>query len=67
MNIFSKPYKGSISSTYLRAAFIPVAPQSVRTQSSHQYLFTLLGSMCVKAVPRTLMKLRQGLKSRFTL
>jgi len=47
----------SISSTYLRAAFMPVAPQSVRTQSSCQYLFTLLGSTRVKDVRRTLMKL----------
>jgi hypothetical protein len=46
-----------ISSTYLSSAFTPVAPQSVRTQSSCQYLFTLLGSTRVKAVCRTLMKL----------
>ncbi len=67
---------GSISSTYLQAAFTPVAPQSVRTQSSRQYLFTILGSARVKAVRRTLMKLspvevpkygaliRQGLQPR---
>jgi len=47
----------SISSTYLHEAFTPVAPQSVRTQSSCQYLFTLLGSMLVKAVSTTLVKL----------
>jgi len=41
----------------LRTAFTPVVPQSVRTQSSHQYLFTLLGPTSVKAVRRTLMKL----------
>ena len=41
----------------LRTAFTPVSPQSVRTQSSCQYLFTLLGSTGVKAVGRTLMKL----------
>jgi hypothetical protein len=35
-------------------------PKSVRTQSSHQYLFTLLGSTSVKAVRRTLMKLSPG-------
>jgi len=45
---------------YLRAAFTPVAPQSVRTQSSCQYLFTLLGSTNVKAVHRKLMKLSPG-------
>ncbi len=35
-------------------------PESVRTQSSDQYLFTLLGSTSVKAVRRTLMKLSPG-------
>jgi len=54
-------YRGWISSTYLRAAFTPVAPQCVRTQSSRQYLFMLLGSAHVKAVHRTLMKLSLGL------
>jgi len=54
-------YQGSISPTFLRAAFTPVAPQSVRTQSSRQYLFTLLVSTCVKAVRRMLMKLSPGL------
>ena len=47
----------SISSTYLHTAFTLLDPQSIRTQSSFQYLFTLLGSMCVKAVRRTLIKL----------
>jgi len=42
---------------FLRTAFTPVVPQSVRTQSSCQYLFTLLGPTSVKAVRRTLMKL----------
>jgi len=46
----------------LRTAFTPVAPQSVRTQSSCQYLFTLSGSTSVKAVRRTLMKLSPGRK-----
>jgi len=44
----------------LRTAFTLVVPQSVRTQSSCQYLFTLLGPMSVKAVRRTLMKLTPG-------
>jgi len=48
---------GSVSPTYLHTAFTPVAPKSVRNQSSHQYLFTLLGSTGTKAVHRTLMKL----------
>jgi len=50
-------HQGLISSTHLWAAFTPVAPQSVRTRSSRQYLFTLFGSTIVKAVRRTLMKL----------
>jgi len=49
--------QGSISPTYLCTAFTPVAPKSVRIQSSCQYLFMLLGSTCAKAVCRTLMKL----------
>jgi len=47
----------SISPTYLLTAFTPVAPKSVRIQSSCQYLFTLLGSTGAKATNRTLMKL----------
>jgi len=39
---------GSISSTNLHTAFTPVAPQSIRTQSSCQYLFTLLGFTHIK-------------------
>ncbi len=46
-----------ISSTYLRAAFTPVAPQSIITHSSCQYLFTLLGSTHAKAVCKMFMKL----------
>ncbi len=41
----------------LRTSFMPVVPQSVRTQSRCQYLFTLLGSTHVKAVHITLFKL----------
>jgi len=44
-------------STY---SFYALVPQSVRTQSSCQYLFTLLGPTSVKAVRRTLMKLTPG-------
>ncbi len=40
----------------LPTAFALVDPESVRTQSSRQYHFTLLGSTSVKAVRRTLMK-----------
>ncbi len=46
----------------LRTAFTPVAPQSIRTQSSCQYLFTLWGSTSVKAVRRTLMKLHPDVR-----
>jgi len=46
---------------YLRTAFTPVAPKSVRIQSSCQYLFTLLGSTGSKAAGRTLMKWTPGL------
>ncbi len=42
---------------YLRTAFMPVAPKSVRIQSSFQYLFTLLGSTGAKAARKMLMKL----------
>ncbi len=38
-------------------AFMLVDLESVRIQSNPQYLFTLLGSTCAKAVCRTLMKL----------
>jgi len=47
---------GSVSPTYLHTAFMPVAPKSVRIQSSCQYLFTLLGSTGAKAACGTLMK-----------
>ncbi len=47
---------------FLRTAFTPVVPQSVRTQSSFQYLFTLLGPTSVKAVRRTLVKLTLDLR-----
>jgi len=49
---------GSILPTYLRTASMPVAPKSVRLQSSCQYLFTLLGSTGAKAARRMLMKLK---------
>jgi len=45
---------------YSPIVITPVVPQSVRTQSSFQYLFTLLGPTSVKAVRRTLMKLTPG-------
>ncbi len=53
-------HQGSISSTYLRTAFTPVVPKSVRNQSSCLYLFTLLGSTGAKAARGTLMKLTPG-------
>ncbi len=44
----------------LRTAFTLVAPKIIRIQSNPQYLFTLLGSTCAKAVSRMLMKLTPG-------
>ncbi len=41
----------------LRTAFAPVAPKSVKVQSSRQYLFTLLGPTSVKGVRKMLMEL----------
>ncbi len=57
--------QGSISSTYLRGAFTIVAPQSVRTQSSHRCLFMLLGTTHVKVVRRMLMKLSPVRDAKF--
>ncbi len=54
-----------MSSTYLRTAFTPVAPKSVRIQSSCQYLFTLLGSTGAKAALRMLVKLTPDLERTF--
>jgi len=44
----------------LHAAFTLIDPESIKIQFSHQYLFTLSGSACIKAVHRTLMKLRSS-------
>jgi hypothetical protein len=52
---------GSISPTYLRTAFTPVAPNSIRINLSCQYLFTLLGSTGAKSASRALMKLTPDL------
>jgi hypothetical protein len=41
----------------LREAFTCQIPESVTFQLSHQCLFTLLGSACIKAARKTLMKL----------
>jgi hypothetical protein len=48
----------------LCTAFVHVDPKSVRIQQNPQYLFTLLGSTCAKAVRRTLMKLTPGRDQR---
>jgi hypothetical protein len=51
-----------INFTYiLRAAFTFEDPKFAKIQSSHQYLFALLGSPHVKAVCKMLMKLTPGL------
>jgi len=44
----------------LRAAFTEAVPKRVKIMSSHQYLFTLLGSACLKAAHKILMKLTTG-------
>jgi hypothetical protein len=44
-----------------------VAPISVRIQSSHQYLFMLLGSIRAKAAGKMLMKLTPCMSSFFCL
>jgi len=49
----------------LRAAFMLLAPKSVRIQSQCQYLFTLLRSTGAKAARRTLMKLNPGVSPMF--
>jgi len=49
-------YTGLNFINILCTAFTRIDPESVRIQSNPQYLFTLLGSMCVKAACRILMK-----------
>ncbi len=44
----------------LCTAFAPADPESVKNQFRQQYIFTLLGSECIKAEPRTFMKLTPG-------
>jgi hypothetical protein len=44
----------------LYAAFTNADPESVTFQLSHKYLFILLGSACVKAAQKMLMKLTPG-------
>ncbi len=44
----------------LSTAFTCADPESIRTQSSCQYHYTLLGSVCVKAVQKMFMKLTPG-------
>jgi len=51
---------GSISSTFLRKAFMCPDPKRTKRQSSHQCLFALLGSASIKAACKMLMKLAQG-------
>ncbi len=43
--------------TVLLEAFTGSDPESVKVQLSHQYLYMLFGSVCVKAAGKTLMKL----------
>jgi len=48
---------GSISPTFLHAAFMGTVPTSTKRQSSHECLFVLLGSSSAKVACKTLMKL----------
>jgi hypothetical protein len=57
--------QGSISPTYLRTAFTPVAPKSVRIQSICQYLFTLLGSTGAKEVPSSPISVRLDISPKW--
>jgi len=56
---FSMEFRGQFHQ-HIYAQLYARISQSVRTQSSHQYLFTLLGSTHVKAVHRILIKLSPG-------
>jgi len=52
---------GSISPTCLHTAFTRADPKSAKQQSTHKCIFALLGSTCIKAAHKTLMKLTVGL------
>jgi len=60
---------GSISSTFYEQLFSTQIPKAQKRPSSCQPLLALLGSACVKAAYRTLMKLTPGLNvpDRFTV
>ncbi len=49
--------KWSITPTHIRKAIMHADPKSVKRQSSHEYLFSLLGSTLVKAAGKMLVKL----------
>jgi len=59
-------YVGSISPTYFRTAFMRKDPESVKIQTSRQFLITLLGSTGTKAAHKTLMILTHGRSSSMT-
>jgi len=50
----------------LRTAFAPTDAERVKNQLRLQNIFMLLGSACVKAARRTLMKLTPSCKKIFT-
>ncbi len=52
---------GVDSTNILHAAFAHAHPIGAKRQSSHQRLFVLLGSACVKAASKMLVKLTLGL------
>jgi len=53
---------GVDSTNILHAAFAHAHPIGAKRQSSHQRLFVLLGSACVKAASKMLVKLTPGVK-----
>jgi len=56
--------KKPISPASLHTAFMRNDPKSAKRQSSHHCLFVHLGSVRVKATPKTLVKLTPGKRHR---
>ncbi len=63
MAVGNNAYFGLNFINVLLPAFTLTDPKNVRTQSSRQYIFTLLGSARIKAIRRALMKLTPSLLS----
>ncbi len=63
-NIFEFETPGLNFINVLRTALAPADPERVKNQLRWQYIFTLLGSACSKAVRRMLMKLTLDLATK---